>query len=441
MPQWRRGQAGREPPVLATVLALLVAMSSGVLAQAPSGVPAKSPSTKEAQSGAPQGPTPATVPAKPLPLPLPMMTDIGETVVKVPVTLKLVDGRMHTGEMVVTHYRPQGNGPFPVVVLLHGRSLDRAEPKRFRSVGSVRYWIRRGFAVIVPTRLGYGDSGLKPDPDFSSRECDNRSYAPAMAAMLTQTEAVLAMARALPWVDGGRVLIVGQSYGGFAAIGASGHAISGLVGAINFAGGGGGNPNTRPGNPCGPEKLGETIASAGRTARVPMIWIYSQNDRFWGEHLPRQWHAAYAKAGGKADLVMLPPSGEDGHKVIGEGFQHWRPHVDRFVTRLGFKVPHATTTAVATTFAPVDALDKVPFLDDTGRLDGYAKFLGGDLPRAFALAPNGAWGASWGATPDAAKIALERCGKHIVGSCRLYAVDDAVVWQPEVLGTGVASGR
>jgi dienelactone hydrolase len=376
-----------------------------------------------------------------LPETVQLMTDIFETVLNVPVTLKLADGRLHTGEMVVTHYRPQGSGPFPVVVLHHGRSLERSEPKRFRSVGSVRYWIRRGFAVIVPTRLGYGHSGLKPDPDFSSRECDNRTYAPAMAAMLAQTEAVLAMARALPWIDGSRVVIAGQSYGGFAAIGASGHAIRGLVGAINFAGGGGGNPKTRPGNPCGPDKLADSIAAAGRTARVPMLWLYSMNDQFWGSELPRRWHQAYVKAGGTAELMMLPPVGEDGHKLIGEGFSLWRPHVDRYLASLGFKPPRAVSASEATAFAPLDAIDQVPYLGENARAEGYAKFLGGDLPRAFAIAPNGAWGASWGATENAAHVALERCGKHIASGCKLYAVDDTVVWRPEVLSTGIASGR
>ncbi len=436
MPQQARWLAGRAQRVLAALLIGVVALSGGASAQrAAQSPPAPLPSNR-----APDAASPITsIPSPPAFSAL--MTDIFETVVKVPVTLRLADGRMHTGEMVVTHYHPQGDGPFPVVVLHHGRSLERAEPKRFRSVGSVRYWIRRGFAVIVPTRLGYGDSGLKPDPDFSSRECDNRTYVPAMTAMLTQTEAVLAMARGLPWVDGKRVLIAGQSYGGFAAVGASGHAIPGLVGAINFAGGGGGNPKTRPGNPCGPDKLAETIAAAGRTARVPMVWIYSENDRFWGARLPRHWHEVYAEAGGKAELVMLPPVGEDGHKAIGEGFQLWRPHVDRYLARLGFTVPRTATAAVATTFAPVDDIAKVPYLDERGRADGYAKFLGGDLPRAFAVAPNGSWGASWGATPEAANVALERCGTHVTGGCRLYAVDDAVVWEPHILSTGIASGR
>lgn len=439
MPQPRRRRGVRGLHALAVIMIGLAAAPGYVFAQ--QHAPATAAKSRTAKAAPAPGAAGAPGPALPAPAAPVLMTDIFETVVKVPVTLKLVDGRMHTGEMVVTHYRPQGDGPFPVVVLHHGRSLDRTEPKRFRSVGSVRFWIRRGFAVIVPTRLGYGDSGLRPDPDFSSRECENRSYVPAMAAMLTQTEAVLAMARGLPWIDGQRVLVVGQSYGGFAAVGASGHAIQGLVGAINFAGGGGGNPIARPGNPCGADKLAETVAAAGTTARVRMLWLYAENDRYWGANLPRKWHAAYAKAGGKADLVMFPPVGDDGHRLIGDGFSLWRPYVDRYLERLGFQAPRAVTTAVPTTYAPVYAIDKVPYLTPEARVDGYAKFLGGDLPRAFAVAPNGAWGASWGASVEAAKVALERCAKHDAKGCRLYAVDDAVVWQPPSAATGVASGR
>lgn len=437
MLQLKRRQARRGLHGLAALMIGLAGISTEASSQRPADKPSRTQVAKPAATPSVSGTaSPGAVPS-----PQPLMDDIFETVVKVPVTLTLADGRLHTGDMVVTHYRPVGDGPFPVVVLQHGRSLERAEPRRFRSVGSVRFWIRRGFAVIVPTRLGYGDSGLRPDPDFSSRECENRSYTPAMSAMLTQTEAVLATARGWPWIDGKRVLIAGQSYGGFAAVGASGHSIQGLVGAINFAGGGGGNPKARPGNPCGADKLAATISAAGTTARVPMLWLYAENDQYWGAKLPRYWHAAYTKAGGKADFVMFPAVGADGHKLIGEGFQLWRPYVDRFLERLGFEPPRAITTAASTTYAPVDAIEKVPYLSAQARIDGYAKFLGGDLPRAFALAPNGAWGASWGTTPEAAKVAMERCAKHDPHRCQLYAVDDAVVWQPPSASSGVASGR
>ena len=52
-------------------------------------------------------------------------------------------------------------------------------------------------------------------------------------------------------------------------------------------------------------------AAAGRTAKAKMLWLYAQNDKYWGAELPRQWAAAYSGAGGKVDFEMLPPVGDD----------------------------------------------------------------------------------------------------------------------------------
>jgi dienelactone hydrolase len=377
-------------------------------------------------------PPAAKVPAEPEKL----HEDIRETIVKLPVTVTLPGGTKHSGEMVLTHYRPKGDGPFPVVIMNHGRGPDRGEIKRFRSIGSLRYWTRRGFAVFVPTRIGYGDSGaIKLDPEAAGSSCDRRDYGNALRNMLTQIDATLAFARTTGFVDDTRVIVMGQSYGGFASVGASGHPIKGLLGAINFAGGGGGNPKQRPGNPCGPDKLGQAMAGAGGRMKVPMLWLYAENDRYWGAEWPRRWHAAYQKAGGSAELVMFPPVGEDGHKMIGEGFRLWRPHVDRYLAKLGFPPPASQDAPPATAFAPLGAVDKVPHLNEKGR-EGYARFLDGDLPRAFAISPGGAWSGSWGQSADAPKVVLERCQRSARQACRLYAVDDAVVWTSDVAETG-----
>jgi hypothetical protein len=84
-------------------------------------------------------------------------------------------------------------------------------------------------------------------------------------------------------------------------------------------------------------------------------------------------------------------------------------------------------------FAVVANVDAVPFLDERGR-QGYRDWLTKPSPRAFALAPNGIWNATWGSptglvdeSPDAAQRALSRCEKRAAG-CKLYAVDRRVVW-------------
>ncbi|HSD39304.1 MAG TPA: hypothetical protein VLC92_17480 [Rhodocyclaceae bacterium] len=71
----------------------------------------------------------------------------------------------------------------------------------------------------------------------------------------------------------------------------------------------------------------------------------------------------------------------------------------------------------------------VPFIDNAGRT-GYQRFLNTPLrPRAFAIGPGSTkW--SYRSGSNAAAEALRTCSTLAV-PCALYAVDDAVVWDPE----------
>jgi hypothetical protein len=78
-----------------------------------------------------------------------------------------------------------------------------------------------------------------------------------------------------------------------------------------------------------------------------------------------------------------------------------------------------------THFAQLENVEAVPYLKPGGR-HGYQSFLIARKPRAFVIAHDGAWeSASRG--PDPVKSALDACSK-LHQECRLYAVDDAVVW-------------
>lgn len=86
-------------------------------------------------------------------------------------------------------------------------------------------------------------------------------------------------------------------------------------------------------------------------------------------------------------------------------------------------------------YAPLTSVDALPFVGEDGR-GAYREFLGRPKPRAFAIAPNGAWGSvfksdAYEAIPsreDLAARALENCNRRGAGACRLYAVDDHVLW-------------
>lgn len=77
-----------------------------------------------------------------------------------------------------------------------------------------------------------------------------------------------------------------------------------------------------------------------------------------------------------------------------------------------------------TSFAGLADVSAVPYLNPAGR-EAYAHFLSSRRPRAFALAPDGAWGAGTGLDPI--NDALVQCANGH-GGCRLYAVDGDVVW-------------
>ena len=41
------------------------------------------------------------------------------------------------------------------------------------------------------------------------------------------------------------------------------------------------------------------------------LWAYTENDRFFGPTLPREWFQAFQAAGGRGEFKQFPPHGED----------------------------------------------------------------------------------------------------------------------------------
>ena len=70
-----------------------------------------------------------------------------------------------------------------------------------------------------------------------------------------------------------------------------------------------------------------------------MLWIYVENDQFFGPKLPREWHAAFVQAGGTATFVQLPAQGDDGHLLFNQFPQVWQPLVSEFLDSHGFAPP------------------------------------------------------------------------------------------------------
>lgn len=229
--------------------------------------------------------------------------------------------------------------PRPILVLNHGRApeaADRAAMGRVRLAEASRWLAAQGFAVAVPTRLGYGGVGGEDVED--SGPCGNKNYPPGYAAAAQQVLAVLQAMQSRADTVKDRSVVMGQSYGGATAVTVAALNPPGVAAAINFAGGGGGNPKTQPGRPCAPNRMERMFADYGRSTRMPTLWVYTENDRYFGPTYPREWFEAFRKAGGAGEFVQFAPQGEDGHQLFAKFPAVWQPRVAAFLRQQGFDI-------------------------------------------------------------------------------------------------------
>jgi dienelactone hydrolase len=237
-------------------------------------------------------------------------------------------------EINVYFYKPVGAGPFPLLVLSHG-SPRNAEDRLHFGARTLRVqaeaYAAAGVAVAVPIRRGYGGVG-KWAEDYGT--CEHPDYYDAGLAGADDIDATIAALSKRPEIDASRVVLMGVSAGGWASLAAA--TKGGVRGVVNFAGGRG---SRGPDTVCKEDNL--TYAAGrygGDSHHVPELWIYSQNDHFFGPSLARRLFDAFTTAGGQATFVAAPPYGDDGHKYF-DDVTSWKPTVDRFLRQIGFLSP------------------------------------------------------------------------------------------------------
>lgn len=268
-----------------------------------------------------------------------------EDSMKVPVTVATAHGKEVKREIYVALFHENSAPePRPLLVLNHGRSYNAAERAKLnvKSYADAARWLAGfGFLVAVPVRIGYGLTGGEDVED--SGNCKRKNYPPVYKAAAIQTLAVLDALRKRPGTAQDRAVVMGQSFGGTTAITVAAMNPSGVQGAINFAGGGGGNPETQPQNPCAQPALKRLFGGYGMTAHIPTLWIYSENDQYFGPKLPREWFEAFKGSGGVGEYVLFPPLGSNGHLLFSRGPELWRPRVREFLLGIGYLPLNATT--------------------------------------------------------------------------------------------------
>lgn len=334
-------------------------------------------------------------------------------------------GKFFTTKLETTLYKPLKSGPFPVVVVNHGKSLgDPRFQSRYRPSSAVRFFLQRGYAVVVPMRQGFS----KSEGSYIGGGCNVESNGNVQAE---DVKAVLDFVVQQSWVKADQILVVGQSHGGWTTLAFGQENYPGVRGLINFAGG------LKQESCAGWESsLGRAASEYAKNTKSPSLWFYGDNDSYFSSFTYRGMFEKYTSAGGHAELVAFGMFGNDSHAMFGSrsGEAIWQPKVQIFMQKLGLPTdvifPEFASTPPmpippATNFAEVSDVNAVPYIGKKGR-EGYKNFLTKQYPRAFVISASGRW--AWAEMgDDPLKRALDICRKNSAMECRLYAVDDQVV--------------
>jgi dienelactone hydrolase len=297
---------------------------------------------------------------------------------------------------------------------------------RYRPLPAVREFLKRGYAVVVPMRQGFSNSGGKAVGEGCNIAANGSAQAEDVRAVVSWIEKQ-------PWADAQHMVMLGQSHGGLTTLAYARDPHPGFKLFVNFAGGLKYNSDT-----CQWElALKSAYADYGAETKVPTLWFYGANDSFFPPAVISPAHAAYVAAGGSAEMVAYEAFEGDAHGMFGSprGLRIWWPLVQARLVALG--LPTEVTYPVFADAgripvppplrgARIDDLAKLPHLNESGP-KGYRQFLTKAPPRAFAVGPEGHWAWSEGAD-DSPRRAQETCQTKANAPCRLYAVDNDVVW-------------
>ncbi len=370
------------------------------------------------------------------------LPDVHERILQIPMD----DPKNNPAVMLqTTVYTPDGAGPFPLAILNHGSAAGapRDQARARLSFASV-YFLSRGYAVVQPMMRGYaGSSGVQP-----ANGCDIVATSLANAQDIRR---VIDYMGRQPAIDASRVVVAGQSYGGYNTLALGTLNLPAVKGLVNF--------NGTMLSPTCSDDLQRTVNAVGyygARTQTPSIWFYGSNDHLIKEETWRAAYSRYTGLGGKATLVALGNFLDDSHNFLGhqESMAVMTPPLDTFLRQIGMPsavrfsgfLPMASPSSAGNGAAAMNAfsnsggvpppshfaaLNDVKAVPVTADLKAeYQHFLASPKPRVFMIGDRGVSVISGGINP--LKRGLDNCQQRGV-KCWPYAIDDDVVWVRPVL--------
>jgi dienelactone hydrolase len=214
-------------------------------------------------------------------------------------------------------FRPPGDGPFRLALIAHASTrnvLRRAQMPQPEYRALAAFPVVRGFAVVVPERLGHGATGGRYVEDQGG--CDEADYARSGRATAEEISLALEFLQRQDFVRKDGAVVLGHSAGGWGALALANADPKTISAVIAFAPGRGGHANDFPNRICAPHTLIAAAAEFGKAVRIPVTWLVAANDTYFAPAFSRQLVDAFRSNGARVDFRALPVVGSEGHWMI-----------------------------------------------------------------------------------------------------------------------------
>ncbi|MDA9435322.1 alpha/beta hydrolase family protein [Bradyrhizobium sp. CCBAU 51627] len=214
-------------------------------------------------------------------------------------------------------FRPAGAGPFRLALIAHASTqnvLRRAQMPQPEYRALAAFLVARGFAVLVPERLGHGATGGRYVEDQGG--CDEADYARAGRATAEEILLALSYLQKQDFIRKDAAVVIGHSAGGWGALALADADPKAISAIIAFAPGRGGHADDEPNKVCAPHTLLAAAAGFGKAARIPVTSLVAANDSYFVPAFSQRLADAFRSGGGKDDFRTLPAVGSEGHWMI-----------------------------------------------------------------------------------------------------------------------------
>jgi pimeloyl-ACP methyl ester carboxylesterase len=262
---------------------------------------------------------------------------------------RLVNDAYDHGPIHLTVYiwRPLHTPTKKVVFFSHGStgggSIHPKEPVEWIPRPLIRYFVDRGYTLVMPIRRGLASSTgtFVAECQFQSGDCslaDNRTLAgPSLDDAVEDNSAVLdqvVLGKIVP--RNAKVLFAGISRGGFLSLRMAYARPENAAGVLNFVGGWISMPDVWPADELKArvELHQRWLREIAGRIKVPTLWVYGSRDPFYTEAITKGMFDAFIQSGGTGKYVLIGnhtlPTGHN----VAQAPELWEREVAEFVAPL-----------------------------------------------------------------------------------------------------------